>query len=146
MSIIMMHVIGLLQEVHPDTNLDALPHAVALARHERNTKVDFHPHSVEFVHESYACTHRRLADAFAHAVNQTLGCTAGKLDERRIEGYYAHLSRESSRPRFTKLCSLTGQCGLFGMSLMTLNPAAQYRSPPSESANPGGEQSGREHG
>ena len=44
------------------------------------------------------------------------------------------LSSASSRPAFRKPCSLTGQWGFCGMSVMRLRPADQKRSPPRESA------------
>jgi hypothetical protein len=54
--------------------------------------------------------------------------------EIALTGMSSPLSTLSSRPALRNKWVFTGQCGFFGKSEIKLRPAAQYNSPPKESA------------
>jgi hypothetical protein len=54
--------------------------------------------------------------------------------EMTVAGMSSPLSMLSSRPALRNKWVFTGQCGFFGKFVIKLRPAAQYSSPPRESA------------
>lgn len=73
--------------------------------------------------------HEEMVSTFGRASSE---CVSGKGSERCETGI--QLSNASKRPALRNKCDFTGHQGRKGRSETTLSPAAQYTSPPKESA------------